>query len=83
MMHGGVGCVGGDEGEGSMLTISYERAQSNKESMEGDSEWLSLHEDRVYDMLKTLGVCGYRKLQQTIEEHCGITIGRNYLETFL
>ena len=77
------GVWAGIDGDGSMLTVSYERAKSNKESIEGGSDWLSLHEDRVYELLKTLGVCGYRKLQQTIEEHCGITIGRNYLETFL
>ena len=57
-MHGGVGCVGGDEGDGLMLTVLDERARPEKESIECGTEWLSLHEDRVYDMLKTLGVCG-------------------------
>ena len=51
--------------------------------MEEGASWLSLNEDRFHELLKTLGVCGYRKLQQTIQEHCGVTVGRNYLETFL
>ena len=51
--------------------------------MEHGIEWLAINEDRVYELLKTVGVCGDRKLQQTIQEHCGVTVGRHYLETFL
>ena len=46
-------------------------------------EWLLLNEERVYELLKTLGVCGCDKLQQTILEHCGITIALQPLRTFL
>ena len=51
--------------------------------MEQGADWLVLNEDRVYELLKTLGVCGCGKLQQTIREHCGVTIAQKPLRTFL
>ena len=51
--------------------------------MEHDTDWLSLNEDRVIALLTTLGLCGWRKLQETVQEHCGVTIGDMALKTFL
>ena len=51
--------------------------------MELGADWLLLNEDRVYELLRTLGVCGWDKLQQTIQQHCGTTIGHQPLKTFL
>ena len=57
-----------------MSSDSIARRRSPKDTMEQGGDWLLLNEDRVYELLKTLGVCGWDKLQQTIQEHCGVTI---------
>ena len=62
---------------------SIARRRSPKVAMEQGSDWLYVNEDRVYELLSTLGVCGWDKLQQSIQQHCGITIGHQPLQTFL
>ena len=70
-------------GGGAMSSDSIARRRSPKDTLEHGSEWLSLNEARVYELLTTLGVCGWDKLQQTILEHCGTTIAEQPLRTFL
>ena len=70
-------------GDAAMSSDSIARRRSPKDTMEQGGEWLLLNEGRVYELLKTLGVCGYDKLQQTILEHCGVTIAQQPLRTFL
>jgi len=62
---------------------SIDRRRSPKDGGEQGSDWLFWNRDRVYELLVTLGYCGWHKLQETIQEHCGVTIGHQPLETFL
>ena len=65
-----------------MYSDSIARRRSPHDLEQGN-EWLLLNEARVYELLATLGVCGYDKLQKTIQEHCGATIAQQPLRTFL
>ena len=51
--------------------------------MEEGARWLSLNEDRVHELLNTLGVCGWEKLQESILEHGGVTVAPQPLRTCL
>ena len=70
-------------GHGATITPDTEKRRRSGDVDDEGSAWLSQHEQRVIDLLTTLGTVGHVRLQSTIKSKFGMTIGHQPLETFL
>ena len=72
-----------DDSIGADVSTITPDTEKRRRAGDDDTAWLSQNEHRITDLLTTLGVVGYKKLQQTIQSKLGRTIAERPLRTFL